>query len=438
MALTTPDTAKEVVDRAVLDVEAALASVGGKPALKNSWLNTLIVAYSNRIFDFYFALDQAALEAIPNTAVVNLDRWAAIYKILRVAGTPSTGNVITSGTVGSTIVKDTTLATGDGRLYDVRTQVDITTKSLSVASITRTASVATLTTSAKHELGSQVFISVTGANEAEYNVTGAVATITGDDTLTYAVTGTPATPATGTILLGFDSATLVIDSQEFNDDQDLLFDAALKFESPIVGVDDTARVDFDAVGGGSDREIDSALRERLLDRIQNPVAHFNVAEITALAKTISGVTRVFVQEITPLVGQVTVFFMRDNDATPIPSGAEVTAVKALILTIKPATSDDDDVIVSAPTAVTQDFTFTDLQPNTSTMKDAVEESLKEFFAERTSVGVDVDSDAYRSAIFNTVDTTNGDVVTTFTLSTPVGDISVAAGFIAILGNVTFS
>lgn len=437
MALTTPETADEVVQRAINDVDASLAAVNGKPALKNSWLRALITAFSNRIFDFYFALDQAALEAIPDTAVVNLERWAAIWAINRTAGARSTGNVVASGTVASAIAVDSVLTAGDGKEYTVRTAITITTKSLAVASITRVGAVATLTTTAKHGLGSNVLISVTDANEAEYNVTNAVPTITGDDVLTYAVTGTPATPATGTILLGFDSAAMMVDSVLFGDEQDQLFDAALTFESPIAGVDDVARVDFDAVGGGVDQELDAALRSRLLDRIQNPIAHFSVTEITALAKTISGVTRVFVEEITPTVGEVTVRFMRDNDVTPIPDGAEVAAVKTLLDTILPANTDTADLIVVAPTAVPTNYVFTALSPSTDSMKTAIEANLKQFYAERTSVGVNVDEDAYRSAIFNTVDPTNGAVVESFTLSAPIGDITIASGEIGTLGTVTF-
>ena len=441
MALTTPDTAAEVSDRAVQDVEAALQPVGGNPSLKNSWLNALIVAYANRIFDFYFALDQAALEAIPDTATIQLDRWAAIWGITRTPGTPSSGNVIASGTLGSTIPPTSVLTTGDGKSYTSQAISTITTKALAVPAtqLTSAAGVATCELApTKHELGSQILISVTGANESEYNVTDVVATITSATAFTYPITGSPASPATGSPVVGFESATVEVTSVEFGDAEDQLFDVALKFENPIVGVDDTTRVNFDTIGGGADREIDSALRARLLDRIQNPVAQFNVAQIVATAKSIAGVTRVFVEEITPLVGQVTIYFMRDNDATSIPSGAEVAAVDALIQAIRPANSDEADVIVQAPTAVPSDFTFTDLQPNTATMKDAVEASLNQFFDEQTEVGVDVDEDGYRSAIFNTVDTATGDVVTTFTLSSPPpGDITIDPGEIGTLGNVTF-
>lgn len=438
MPLTTPDDVSELYDRVIADLEATLAPVGGKPFLNGSWLRALVVAYSNRIFDFYAALDNAALEALPDTASDNLGRWGAIFGVVRIPGSTSGGNTVATGTVGKIVPAGAFLATGDGRRYEVRVASAVSTKSLAVASITRSGSTATLTTAAKHGLGSQVLVTVTGAVETEYNVVDSPITIVDDVTIEYEVSGTPSTPATGTILLGFDSAALLIESEDFGEDQDLEFDAALQFESPIAGVDSTTRVDFDEVGGGADRETNSALRDRLLFQIQNPVAHFNVAEIVTVALSVPGVTRVFVFEITPDVGQVTVYFTRDNDADPIPSGTEVAAVKAVLDAIRPANTDTADLIVAAPSAVLVDFTFTDLQPDTGTMKAAVEASLEQFFAERTEVGEDVDSDAYRSAIYNTVDTTNGDRVTTFTLSGPVGDVSVSAGEIATLGNVTFS
>ena len=196
-------------------------------------------------------------------------------------------------------------------------------------------------------------------------------------------------------------------------------------------------MDFGAIGGGTDQETDAGLRLRMLDRIQNPVAQFNVAAITEAAKNIAGVTRVFVQEVTPALGQVTVYFMRDNDTNPIPTGSEVTKVQTEILAIKPANTADGDVFVLAPTGVSVDFTFTALSPNTSTMQTAIAANLRQFFDERTEVGTNIDQDAYRSAIFNTVDTVTGDVVSTFTLSAPAADITIVAGEIGVLGNVVF-
>jgi hypothetical protein len=69
----------------------------------------------------------------------------------------------------------------------------------SVSSITRSGSVATVTTAAAHGYASDQSVAISGAVETQYNGTFTI-TVTGTDTFTYAVTGTPTTPATGTIL----------------------------------------------------------------------------------------------------------------------------------------------------------------------------------------------------------------------------------------------
>jgi uncharacterized phage protein gp47/JayE len=114
MALTTPTTASDIIDRVVNDVFLTMQSFGAKPALRNSWINAFIVGYSNRVFDFYFALDQAALEALPDTAVDNIERWAAIWGIVRLAGSVSTGQMTIAATSGTVIPKGTVFSSGDG------------------------------------------------------------------------------------------------------------------------------------------------------------------------------------------------------------------------------------------------------------------------------------------------------------------------------------
>lgn len=69
---------------------------------------------------------------------------------------------------------------------------------ISVSSITRTGSIATVTTATAHGYTTGDYIKITGANQPDYN--GRTnATVTGANTFTYPVGGSPATPATGTI-----------------------------------------------------------------------------------------------------------------------------------------------------------------------------------------------------------------------------------------------
>lgn len=71
---------------------------------------------------------------------------------------------------------------------------------LAVTSITRTGQVATVTTTAAHGLRTFDRVRVAGATQTEYNVDARI-TVTSATTFTYAVAGSPATPATGTITI---------------------------------------------------------------------------------------------------------------------------------------------------------------------------------------------------------------------------------------------
>lgn len=67
-----------------------------------------------------------------------------------------------------------------------------------ISGITRSSAVATVTTASAHGLRVGDYVTISGATETEYNGTFAVATVPTTATFTYAVTGTPDSPATGT------------------------------------------------------------------------------------------------------------------------------------------------------------------------------------------------------------------------------------------------
>ncbi len=79
------------------------------------------------------------------------------------------------------------------------TDIDYPSKhTYAVTSITRAGAVATVTTTATNSLITGDSVTIAGANQAEYNGAFTI-TVTSGTTFTYAVSGTPATPATGTI-----------------------------------------------------------------------------------------------------------------------------------------------------------------------------------------------------------------------------------------------
>lgn len=86
-----------------------------------------------------------------------------------------------------------------GWTYGIPVRLILTTgAAASVSSITRLGSTASVTTSGAHGLASGDYALIVGAAEAEYNGLWAV-TVTGGSTFDYTVSGTPSSPATGTI-----------------------------------------------------------------------------------------------------------------------------------------------------------------------------------------------------------------------------------------------
>ena len=420
MALSLPETAKEISQKAKIDVKRELEQ--SDPFVARHYLGAIISGLANRVFEFYAALTQVEAEANPFTAVENLVRWAAVWGITRTPGQVATGFIFVDSSQtgeGTLIPLGTAFLSSDGGEYTCQDGVVLAASSIAEASqIDRTGTVALFTTASDHGLASNALVTITGAVEAGYNLVDAIITVTGLRTFTYEVDVGTTTPSTGSPVVAFSGAIVSISSNDSGDEFNLSADATLDFVTPISGVENTGLVTFPAVTNGLDPETDTALRTRLLDRIQNPVTPFNVANIDAVAKEIAGVTRVFVQEKTPLLGQVTIYFMRDNDLDPIPTAGQVTTTKDRILTIKPANVADNDVIVAAPIGIPTDFTFTALSPDSITMRTAITVSLTDFFKDTPEVGVAVQEDAYRSVIFNTFDPANGARVASFTLSKP--------------------
>lgn len=426
----------ELNERAKTDVQRELPE--SNPFLRNSFIGAFITGYVGRVFEFYIQLRILQFQMFPDTATgIRLERWGSYKAVTRNPATGSVGFITMTGTPSSSIAAGTLLNSSDSVEYEVKSSVSISANVQSITSLVRSGTTVTATVASDHGLASGNNVTIDGVVETDYNGAFDIA-VTGVTTFTYQVTTTPSTPATGTITVAIDSASVEVESTDFGTSTNQLSGAELTLTSPLAGVDTIGIVQFGELGGGTDLESDADLRVRILDAYRNPASTFNVSAIVKQAKTVSGVTRIWVEEITPAEGQVTIYFTRDNDVSLIPSGSEVTAVKDKILEIKPAHVSDADVIVSAPTSVSVDFSFNStLIPNTTTMQAAVTASLEAYFRDETSVGQDLTEANYTSAIQNTVDPESGVGVTSFTLSAPSGNVSIAAGELPVLGTVSY-
>lgn len=93
---------------------------------------------------------------------------------------------------------------GAGALTDRLIIQTTTPVAISVSSITRSSSTATVTTATAHGFVTGDYVTHAGATQTEYNVEAQI-TKTGANTYTFTVSGTPTTPATGTITATFTS-----------------------------------------------------------------------------------------------------------------------------------------------------------------------------------------------------------------------------------------
>jgi uncharacterized phage protein gp47/JayE len=226
------------------------------------------------------------------------------------------------------------------------------------------------------------------------------------------------------------SQTAGADTQLFNGD-------ALAIETQIAGLSSNAYTMFSDISGGTNDETYEEWKERVVYRYQHPITYFNVANITTVAKSIEGVTRVWVQECTPDVGQVTVYFCRDNDVDIIPDATEIQQVKNAVDAMRTVKDDPADIFVYAPTKVAVDITFSSITPDTPTMRTAIINSIRQMFTNNIDLGTSVSLDKLKSAIQYSFDLESGKQLDTYTLTAPSTDIAVTSGQLAVMGTVTF-
>lgn len=434
MSINFP-SAKEVVDRVKTAVQNALPKLN--PFLRNSLVSAIVTSIALRIYDIYYQLQNVIIKQFfPDTATDEyLERWGTYRSIIRDPAERSSGYASATGTVTTLIPSSTELQNTSGVTFETQSDATISNVLFNITSLTQSAGIATGVADTDHQLATGLEINIAGANESEYNGTFEVIVIN-TTTFTYSIDPSAPATATGTITGNHDVATLDVRAVDPGANTNMLSGDSLTFTTPIANVDDTAIVQSTNLTGGTDTEADEDYRARILFAWQEPVANFNKAQIIVEAFKISGVTRVWVEEATPVAGQVTIYFVRDNDHNIIPSASDIQNVKDKILEIKPATINDTDVIVAAPTPVSIDFTFSSTSPSSASMHEAIINNLTQFFEDEINVSQDVLKIAYESAIYNTIDE-SGVRLQNFILTTPTTDITIANGELGVLGNVTF-
>lgn len=413
---------------------------------RRGWIGGKVRSLGSALHDWYVKLKRYGdREPFPQKASGDFlydGWWSDITHLTRLAAAPASGRVVITGTAGTILPVDSTMTYGN-TTFTVEASAAVIDQSLAVASLTRVGTTAIVETlAAEHQLATGMTITISGASASAYNGMFVI-TVTAANEFTYQVAGSPATPATGTIIASGAWGNALVTSTTTGQSTNVVAGSQMNIASPPSGLSSTAIVTFGALGGGTDIEGQEAFRTRILEALGTDFGMFSAGEIRIVTKNIPGVTRVWVVEASyegtngVLPGQVKVYFMRDLDADPFPSFSEIEAVTAALLAIKPAHMVPEDVMVFAPSPLVVNFAFSAISPSTASMQVAIRASLEQFFAEAVDLGRTITEDDYRCAIKNTFDPERGQFLTSFSLITPSGDITVASDQLPRLGNVTF-
>lgn len=235
---------------------------------------------------------------------------------------------------------------------------------------------------------------------------------------------TYATTAAGVIAAGI--ANLAVQAVLLGQAGNTTIAAAVALTTPISGVN-TAASALTALAGGADVEAAEAWRTRILARIRKPPQGGSVDDYLAWAYGVPGVTRAWVYPGELGAGTVTVRFVRDDDASPIPDAGEVAAAQAAIDLVRPVTA---TVTVVAPVATPQNFTI-QLLPDTGANRAAVQAELAELYRRAAKPGGTMLISQQREAISIAA----GEV--DHVLTVPAANQVYAAGLLPTLGVITW-
>ena len=134
------------------------------PFLKNSFLGATITGYSLRVFDFYTQLEEVTKQLFVQTATGEfLAMFGSWFGITRNPATQSAGRIVATGIATTNIPGGTTYQSSDGLQYTTQSAEVLTTSALSVVTLTRSGTTATVTTVSDHQLSS--FVDATIAEE---------------------------------------------------------------------------------------------------------------------------------------------------------------------------------------------------------------------------------------------------------------------------------
>lgn len=411
------------------------------PTIRNSFLRGIIQSFALGIYENNKNIQKAIKDAF-----LGGDGWAGftgpLLQITQKNASDATGNIVFSGTNGTLIPQGTLITNASGIQYETQADTTISNQSVVIASIVRIGGEVIVTTVDNHNLANNIFISINGANESEYNVVNQEISVTGLKTFTFDISTAPTTPATGTLTLDFTSAVAEVTSQTLGANTNVGGIVELTIVNPIPLIDSSVFTTFEGIIGGLGVESNDSYNNRIQEKFQSYFAapYTEVGIPIFLKEAVDGITRVWVKDSFPSAGRETIYFVRDFDVGILPTASQISDAKNAIINgtdtlqpIKPSNTPDDYVIVLAPDPVIANFQFQGVTPDTDDMKQAIENNLIDFFRNNT----DFETSIPRADLFNVILQTTDSQGVNPVVSIGLTDVIVGTGQMPILGTISF-
>lgn len=211
-------------------------------------------------------------------------------------------------------------------------------------------------------------------------------------------------------------------------------DSTLDLVSPLAGVDTEANI-ITALNGGQDRETDESLRARILQRLRNAPASGNAADYRRWARSVEGVSKVWVLDAVAYNGPGTVGVIVATGTLDPVDPAVKTDTEAYIETQRPLGANVD---VLDPNNVIIDFII-NITPNTLDIRTGVTDRLNSYLLANSEPGGLLRISEIRDTIYSAGMTDYIIIdITKDGASQPVENLQMSGIELAQLGTITFN
>lgn len=204
--------------------------------------------------------------------------------------------------------------------------------------------------------------------------------------------------------------------------------ARMTLVSPIAGVTASAVVAAGGLTGGANEESDDLLRGRLLERMRAAPEGGALHDYVRWMKEVTEVTRAWVYPGWMGAGTVGLAFVMDGRVDPIPTTDDVDVVEAYVAAVAPVTA---ELVVFAPIAQALNLVISGLTPDDPAVEAAIRAEVSDLLFREAQPGGTILLSHLREAISTAAGEQD------HVLTSPVANVVLAPGRLAVLGTVTF-